>query len=120
MTKQAAPPKQYTPDWLQSLDGRTAVAQEMRLRFQTYTDDLGGDASLSYAQRSLVMRALWLEYWLQTQEQHLAIGGDFDAGKWTQGANSLQGIMAKLGLNRVAKDVPDLASYMQRKQEAAR
>ena len=117
MTKQQTPPTRYSANWLQELDGRTAIAQEMRQRYQSYTDDLGGDASLSYAQRSLVMRALWLEYWLQSQEQALANGGEFDAGRWTQGANSLQGIMAKLGLNRAAKDVPDLASYLASKQE---
>ena len=120
MTKQSAPPERYSANWLQSLDGRTAVAQEMRQRYRSYTDDLGGDDGLSYAQRSLVQRALWLEFWLQQQEQTLATGGEFDAGKWTQAANSLQGIMAKLGLHRTAKDVPDLASYLARKQEAAK
>ena len=76
------------------------------------TNDLGGADSLSYAERSLCERALWLEYWLATQEKALANGGEFDVGRWVQAANSLQGIFAKLGLKRVAKDVPTLNEWM--------
>tara|TARA_Y100000780_G_scaffold232359_1_gene262995 strand:+ start:3145 stop:3501 length:357 start_codon:yes stop_codon:yes gene_type:complete len=115
MPKQPAPPEHYRADWLSTLDGRTAIAQVMRERWQSMTDDLGGASQLSYAQRSLAERALWLEYWMQQQEQALAGGGEFDVGKWTQAANSLQGILAKLGLQRVARDVPDLAEYLQKR-----
>ena len=109
-------PKKYTPGYLDELDGRLAVAQVMRDRYRAFTDDLGGADRLSYAQRSLVERALWLEYWLAEQEQNLATGKDFDVGKWTQAANSLQGILTKLGLNRVAHDIPDLATFMQQRK----
>lgn len=116
MPRLSAPPDKFSQDWLQSLDGRTAVAQVMRERWQQFTDDLGGSSALSYAQRSLVERALWLEYWMQQQEQALATGAEFDVGKWTQAANSLQGIMSKLGLDRVAHDVPDLAAFMAKRE----
>tara|TARA_R110001599_G_scaffold203973_3_gene401207 strand:- start:464 stop:820 length:357 start_codon:yes stop_codon:yes gene_type:complete len=109
-------PKTYAPGYLDELDGRLAVAQVMRERYRAFTDDLGGADRLSYAQRSLVERALWLEYWLAEQEQSLARGKDFDVGKWTQAANSLQGILTKLGLDRQAKDVPDLAAFMQQRK----
>ena len=112
MTKQQTPPDHYAPGWLTELDGRTAIAQDMRERYQTLTSDLGGADRLSYGQRSLCERALWLEYWLRQQEQALAAGSDFDAGKWVQGANSLQGLLAKLGLQRQAHDVTDLADYL--------
>ena len=39
-------------------------------------------------------------------------GDDFNIGQWVQAANSLQGILTKLGLHRVAKDVPDIAEYL--------
>jgi hypothetical protein len=94
------------------LDGRTGIARVMRSRYQEFTDDLGGIDRLSYAQRSLAERALWLEYWLADQERELASGGDFDVGKWTQACNSLQGILSKLGLTRQARDVPDLGEYL--------
>ena len=115
MSKTPAPPPKFAQGWIAELDGRYAVAQVMRERYQAFTDDLGGADRLSYAQRSLVERALWLEYWLQSQEQTLAAGGDFDVARWTQAANSLQGILAKLGLDRQARDVPDLAQYLKAK-----
>jgi hypothetical protein len=112
MHKTSTPPARFQNGWLEQLDGRTGVAQAMRERYQVFTDDLGGAARLSYGQRSLVERALWLEYWLASQEQSLAGGADFDVGRWVQAANSLQGILAKLGLERTAKDAPDLAAFL--------
>ncbi|MAC34881.1 MAG: hypothetical protein CME38_14950 [Haliea sp.] len=117
MAKLSAPPQRYSHNWLGELDGRTAVAQVMRERWDAFTGDLGGADRLSYAQRSLVERALWLEYWLAQQEQALASGKDFDVGRWTQAANSLQGILSKLGLDRVARDVPDLQTFLQNRQQ---
>ncbi|MDT8372222.1 MAG: hypothetical protein RQ783_09595 [Gammaproteobacteria bacterium] len=118
MSKLDAPPERFTNGWLNQLDARTTIAQTMRERYRAFTDDLGGNDRLSYAQRSLVERGLWLEYWLASQEQALAAGNDFDVGKWTQAANSLQGIYAKLGLQRQAKDVPNLADYLKSKATA--
>ena len=116
MTKPQAPPAKFSTGWLEQLDGRTGIAQAMRERHKAFTDDLGGISRLSYAQRSLVERALWLEFWLAQQEQALASGSVFDVGRWTQAANSLQGILAKLGLDRVAKDLPDLAQYLAKRE----
>ncbi|MCA1775209.1 MAG: hypothetical protein LC676_06260 [Loktanella sp.] len=78
------------------------------------TDDLGGVDRLSYAERSLVERALWLEHWLAVQEEALASGQyeTFDAGKWTQACNALMGILKTLGIERRAKDVTDLQAYI--------
>ena len=109
------PPSKFNTGWLSELDGRTAIAQVMRERYAAFTNDLGGVERLSYAQRSLVERALWLEFWLAQQEQALAGGSDFDVGKWVQAANGLQGILSKLGLDRQAKDVPSLNEYLARK-----
>ena len=112
------PPSKFNTGWLSELDGRTAIAQVMRERYAAFTNDLGGVERLSYAQRSLVERALWLEFWLAQQEQALAGGSDFDVGKWTQAANALQGILTKLGLDRQAKDVPHLHDYLKQKATA--
>lgn len=112
MPKLQTPPDRFSQGWLDQLDGRTGIAQVMRDRYQHFTDDLGGAERLSYAQRSLVERALWLEYWLAQQERDLASGRDFNVNRWIQGANSLQGLLSKLGLERTAKDVPDLSEYL--------
>ena len=105
-------PKKYKTGWRAELDGRTAICQEMRERYIEFTDDLGGRKNLSYAKRSLVERALWLEYWLTTQELALAKGEEFDVARWTQAANGLQGILSKLGLERQTKQVPSLHEYI--------
>lgn len=113
-------PERYESGYLDRLDGRTALAAEMRARWKELTDDLGGADRLSYAKRSLCERALWLEHWMQVQERALVEGRpeDFDSGKWVHAANALQGIWAKLGLDRVARDVTDLHEYMKGKADA--
>ena len=112
MNKLQTPPDRFSQGWLDQLDGRTGIAVLMRDRYRAFTDDLGGVDRLSYAQRSLVERALWLEYWLAEQERELAGGSEFNVNRWIQGANSLQGILSKLGLARQARDVPDLGEYL--------
>lgn len=120
MVKLAEIPERFAGGYLDRLDGRTAIAVTMRNRWQAMTDDLGGADRLSYAQRSLVERALWLEHWLAVQEEALAGGQHevFDAGKWTQACNSLMGILKTLGIERRQKDVTTLASYLKSKQDA--
>ncbi|MBE0471447.1 MAG: hypothetical protein IBX55_18300 [Methyloprofundus sp.] len=113
--KQATPPTKFANGWLNELDGRTGIAQVMRERYTELTNDLGGVSNLSYMQRSLVERALWLEYWLAQQEQQLASGSEFDVGKWVQAANSLQGLLSKLGLDRKAKDPVNLSDFLKAK-----
>ncbi|GEK72948.1 MULTISPECIES: hypothetical protein [Halomonas] len=106
MPKQNDVPAEFSPGWIQSLDGRTAIAREMRRRFDEVASDLGGAESLSYLQRSLVSRYLWAEFWIQRQEQAMAEGNDVDMGRYTQAVNSASGLANKLGLDRVARDVP--------------
>ena len=117
MAQKADIREQFASGYLDRLDGRTSIAVTMRGRWQAMTDDLGGVDQLSYSQRSLVERALWLEHWLAVQEEALASGQYevFDAGKWTQACNSLMGILKTLGIERRAKDVTDLQSYLRQK-----
>ena len=112
MPKLQTAPDSFQNGWLDQLDGRTSIAQIMRDRFNHFTDDLGGASHLSYQQRSLVERCLWLEYWLVQQERCLASGEEFNIGQWVQAANSLQGILSKLGLVRVSKNIRDLSDFL--------
>lgn len=118
---EAAPPNRFQQGWLDRLDGRYALARDLRDRFQALTDDLGGAANLSYAQRALAEHALWLDHWLHQQERALAEGrnSDFDVGRWTQGLNALSGVLTKLGLKRVPRDVPDLSQWLRDREQAA-
>lgn len=114
MPKLDAIPEKFAGGYIDRLDGRTAIAVDMRARWQQITDDLGGADRLSYAQRSLVERALWIEHWIAQQERELAEGraGGFDAGRWTQATNSLLGLYRTLGIQRRAKEVTSLADYI--------
>lgn len=114
MTKTADIGERYERGWLDSLDSRTALARDLRSRYDAIVSDLGGLGSLSYMQRSLIERGLWLERFLVLQEQRLAEHGDdtFEASRWIQAVNSLQGIYSRLGLERRAKQVPALGEYL--------
>lgn len=111
--------ERYRHGWLSTLDGRETLTQELRARYETICSDLGGVDSLSYMQRSLVERGLWLERWLALQERELGEGKEFDVSRWIQAANSLQGIYKSLGLERRARDVPTLQSYLNGKAATA-
>ena len=115
MSKAQTPPVKFERGFLERLDHRTTAAQVLREQWEEMTTDLGGADRLSLAQRMLIERALWLHYWLRGQEQSLADGGEFDVGKHAAATNTLQGVLAKLGLQRVARDVPDLAQYLKAK-----
>lgn len=97
------PPSEYRAGWLESLDHRTQIAQEMRGRFLALAADLGGLDNLSYLQRSLAERLLWIEHSLAQAEQAIANGQPFDVGTHTQAVNTLIGIANKLGIQRQAK-----------------
>lgn len=105
MSKFSAPPDEYKSNWLNTLDQRTTIANELRQRHNDLCTDLGGIESLSYQKRSLIDRAIFSEFHLQDEERKLASGADFDSGRWTQCCNALSGIFSKLGLNRSRREV---------------
>lgn len=110
--KSGTVPERFQAGWLDALDGRLSLARDMRDRFATVCNDLGGADRLSYMQRSLVERCLWSEYWIAQQERELAKGNEVDMGRYTQAVNALSGLYNRLGLERRARDVPDLKSYL--------
>lgn len=112
-------PNDFTPRFLESLDGRTIAARMLRERLAEVQSDLGGADSLSYAQRSIARRAIWLESWLETQEFHAAKGQQIDIGRQTQALNTLLGLFRAIGLERRARDVPSLHEYLAHRQSEA-
>lgn len=116
-TKSKTAPDKCSANWLDSLDGRTGLAQEIHARYKALTDDLGGHEQLSYQKRALVSRVLFAELCLQRQEQELAAGGELDAGRYTQQVNSLLGLLKTLGLDRQSKEV-SLSQFIKHKEES--
>jgi hypothetical protein len=113
-------PDKFRAGYIEDLDRRTRVGAAMQARWNELTDDLGGVHTLSYAQRSLAERALWLEYWLMHQEAALGEGrfNDFEPGQWVQAANSLQGIYTRLGMRR-RSETRDITDLMEQRKTGA-
>jgi len=120
LSRETTIPSEFHPRFLEHLDGRTVAARTLRQRLAEVHADLGGADRLSYAQRSLCRRAIWLETWLETQEARAAEGEDIDIGRQTQAMNALLGLWKALGLERRSREVPSLGEYLQQRQEAAR
>lgn len=105
MPKQSDVPASYSPDWIEALDGRTTLARAVQNRLANLETDLGGRAALSYQQRSLCKRAIWMEAVIEQLEAGLARGEEVDLGRMTQATNTLIGLMKTLGLKRQAREV---------------
>lgn len=96
-------PKKFQAGFIEKLDKRATVTKELLERYGQLCDDLGGAEGLSYQQRSLAQRALWLEYWVAESERTLCDGGAIDISKHSQAVAMLASVYAKLGLQRVAR-----------------
>ncbi len=116
MSKQI--PEQYSPDWLEKLDHRTSLAKAVTERLCALTSDLGGPDALSYQQKSLCKRAIWSEAILEQMEVALGRGQEVDLGRYTQAINTLIGLFKTLGLERRARDVPNLEQFLKQRASA--
>jgi len=116
MAKGAKIPTEYRSGWLDDLDGRTAIAGQMRDRFAALVADAGGPENTSYVLRSLMERALWLELTIAQTERAIAEGAiaDVDLGAWVQSLNALSGLYSKIGIKRESKRVAGLHDYQPR------
>lgn len=115
MTKQAAIPPKYSADWLEKLDGRTSLARAVNDRYHDLTQDLGGNDRMSYQRRSLCKRIVYMECVIEQQEAALSRGEEVDQGRLTQAVNTLIGLLKTVGLDRQARDVPDLATFLKQR-----
>lgn len=118
MTQTKAIPPKYSADWLEKLDGRTTLARAVNDRFHSLTQDLGGKDRLSYQRLSLCKRIVYMECIIEQQEAGLSRGEEVDQGRLTQAVNTLIGLLKTVGLDRQAKDVPDLATFMKQREAA--
>ena len=106
-------PDCYREDLFDKVDGRLRLVKDLRSSLQELMNDLGGPDSLSYQQRSLCKRTVFLEHIISQWEEDIASGGEaIDVGKHTQCVNALIGLFRHLGLERRAKEIPDLQSYL--------
>ena len=109
-------PNEFTPRFIDALDQRTVAARTLRQRLAEIHSDMGGEDRLSYAQRSIARRVVWLESWLETQEARAAEGEEIDMGRQSQALNTLLGMFKTLGIERKAKDAPSLTDYLRQRE----
>lgn len=96
------------------IDGRTTAGRRFRDVAVSIAGDLGGLDALSQAQVQLVKRAAWLASLCERLEGEAAAGGDFDADAYHAATDRLLRVLTRLGVERRAKDVTDLATYIAR------
>ena len=114
-------PKKYQANFLAKMDKRTEVYQVLNNSFQEIMSDLGGKDNLSHVQVSLCERFCFLEFVLMSIEKQITECKRKQAqaliGRWVQGINSLSGLAKIIGLERRAKKVESLQSYVQKKKK---
>lgn len=107
----------FRPRFWADLDGRTNLAQMIRDRYES----LKADAGVESQQRDLLtQRAVFLSLVLETQECEAVTNGTFDLGSYTQGINALTGVLRALGLDRRAKHVDSLRTYIETRRADAK
>lgn len=96
---------------IEGVDGRTALARRYRDLVGMITRDLGGEEPAQTKQQ-LIRRAASLSVWCEQQEAKMAGGEDVEIGPYTTACNSVRRLLIDVGLERVAKDVTDIAAYL--------
>ena len=98
-----AAPRKFSPDFIENLDSRYELANVVRNRRDALEAHRGGE--ISYIERSLITRLVWMELITETYEFRFANGEPVDVGALTQLNNSLKGLYKDLGLKAAARTV---------------
>jgi len=103
-TKATEMPSQYEPGWIAKLDQRYTLGRAIKARLKASMTDLGGPESLSYQQRALCQRVVFMEGVLESHEAAFIRGRKIDTSSYVATINSLVGLLKALGLKRVARE----------------
>jgi hypothetical protein len=103
-------PAKFDPDFIERLNRNYSLAQVVLERRAALEAHCGGN--LSYVQRSLVKRCIWLELLAESYEQRLAGGQEVDVGALTQINNTLKGLYRDVGIKATARPVRTLRQIM--------
>lgn len=101
---------------LQNVDGRSGWARRMRDLMALHLSDLGGEAAVSAAEKSIVRRIATLTVELERMEERFATDGEADADAldlYSRTSGNLRRLLEAIGLRRRPRDVtPDLRDYI--------
>jgi len=110
--KRTTLPTRFKPHFLDEADGRITAVKELRRRIELLKVDTATD---SYQKEILCERVAFLTAQLETQERKAIEEEEFNAGTYCQAVNTLVGLLRSLGLERQAKKIDSLASYVESK-----
>lgn len=118
------PPKRYEQHFLSKMDGRSRAYVLLKESFDEITSDLGGAEGLSHVQLTLIERFCFLEFILRMKELKMAESPngqkDGNFGSWVQSLNALVGLAKTVGLERRAREVTSLQSYIKQKKKKSK
>ena len=107
---------------LPGVDGRSAWVRRCKDIIEAHLSDLGGEDNTSAAERSLIRRAAVITTELEMMEARFAAGhanpGELDLYQRTAG--NLRRLLEAIGLQRRAKPVPDLDTFLEMRKRAKR
>jgi len=107
-------PTKFVPQFWNNSDGRISVVRIIRQRYEELKADCGAN---SVQKDILCQRATFVCIQLETMEVEATKTGKFSSGKYTQMLNTLMGLLRTLGLERQAKQVECLESYVIEKKK---
>lgn len=104
---------------LPGVDGRSTWVRRLRDLITVHIEDLGGEDSISEAERSLVRRAATMTVELERMEAVFAVRGEADPKDlelYQRTAGNLRRILESLGLQRRQRDItPTISEYAARR-----
>lgn len=110
-TKPRAVARRFRPSFLSDLDGRYPVVRGLKYRYGSYLADLGGVATLSTMEQTIVKRIVHLEHLVEQKESALIAGTGTDINEYLSSVNCLSGLLNRIGLKRRAKQL-SLKDYL--------
>lgn len=108
-------PVRFTPKFWQDADQSLPAIRRVRRRYELIKEHCGGGES---AQRDLLcQRVAFVSVILETQEILALQDGSLAMGLYIQASNNLTGLLKTLGLDKRMKNVTDLKSYLDEREE---
>lgn len=100
-----------------NLDSRTKAAKRFDAIAQGIANDLGGEEHLSTIQRHLVEGFAGCALHVQDLNARLLLGAQVDLTEHSQVLSTMVRLASRLGLGRVAREVPSLDEYLRHLQQ---
>jgi hypothetical protein len=112
-------PAKYQEDFMTQLDRRTEVYALLNTSYQNIVIDLGGKDSMSHIKHSLVERFIFMEFRLRQLEQQIIACEKIKKAaylqkRWNGLVRSFIPLARLLGLERKAKQIESLQSYVKK------